>query len=482
MRILRMGILTGLLFFLTVTQAEGTLDTFSSDLRKAVTQEGLLEHLQTFQAIADANGGNRSAGSAGYDASIAYVQEQLLAAGYNVTLQEFEVDSFEILAAAKLESLSNDLLSLEDGTDITTMNLSTSGEVTARVQAVDVRLSPDPNNSSTSGCEAADFEDFSPGSIALLQRGTCTFQVKVDRAEAAGASAVIIFNEGQRGRRDVFGGSLSEVSTIPVLSASFELGETLADTNAEFLLATDTLAEVRTTHNLIAETQGDPNRAIMIGGHLDSVPNGPGIHDNGSGSAAILEIALQIAKLYDAGSEDDSMPSFRFAWWGGEELGLLGSRHYVESLSEEEKKSIKAYLNLDMIGSPNFVRFVYDGDESDQSTNLPLPEGTAEIEQVFLDYFADETLITTPVAVFSRSDHDPFARAGIAIGGLFTGAEGTKSNGDAERYGGTAGEPFDACYHRACDTVENVDLGVLEQMADAAAHALVVLASDPPKR
>jgi len=466
--------ITFLLLPFGLSQAAPNLEELSAELRAAVTQESLRQHLQAFQAIADANGGNRSAGSAGYDASVAYVQEQLEAAGYTVTLQPFSVDSFAVLGTARLEMNAGESVAFQDSTDIMTMNLSIGGEVSAQVQAIDVQL-PLGSGSSTSGCEASDFDAFTPGNVALLQRGTCTFQVKVDRATAAGASAVIIFNEGRQGRTEVFGGSLGEVSSIPVLSASYATGQTLAEGEPDVNLVTNTMTGMRTTHNLIAETRGTkPDQTVMIGGHLDSVPNGPGIHDNGSGSAAILEIAVQLAQLYE---RDSAAPTLRFAWWGGEELGLLGSRHYVNSLSRTESGQIKAYLNLDMVGSPNFVRFVYDGDESDRSTNLPLPEGTAQIEELFLDYFGDEMLSTTPIAVFSRSDHDPFARAGIPVGGLFTGAEGTKSNQAAERYGGNAGEAFDACYHRACDTIDNVDFGVLEQMADAAAHALVTLAS-----
>ena len=472
--------LVGLLFLsFGHSQASPDPETLSAELRDLVTQEGLYQHLQAFQDIADANGGNRSAGSPGYDASVAYVQEKLEAAGYAIILQAFEVPSFEVLTAAKLEQTLPQSRSFVSGADIMTMNFSSSGDVTANVQAVDVRLPPGPSNSSTSGCEASDFNNFTSGNIALLQRGTCTFQTKVERAIAAGASAVIIFNEGQTGRTQAFAGGLRAASSIPVVSASFEVGQMLVEAEPELHLVTDTLAQVRITHNLIAESRSDGKGVVIMGGHLDSVPNGPGIHDNGSGSAALLEIALQLAMLYDINGDSPTFEhKVRFAWWGGEEVGLLGSRHYVNSLSRRENRQIKAYLNLDMIGSPNFVRFVYDGDESDRRTNLPLPEGTADIEQVFLDYFAGEMLLTTPIAVFSRSDHDPFARAGIPVGGLFTGAEGTKSNEAAERYGGHEGEAFDACYHRACDTVDNVDLGVLEQMADAAAHALITLASD----
>ena len=468
-----------LLLSASAAQTEQTADTLSLTLREAVTVPSLQRHLQRFQEIADANGGNRAAGSAGYDASMDYVRAQLGAAGYAVTTQPFEIEAFEVLAPARLEQTSGEPRTWDEA--VVTMNLSVSGEVTAPVQAVDVQLPPDPTNRATSGCEVSDFADFTPGSVALLQRGTCTFQTKVERATEAGASAAIIFNEGQAGRTEVFTGSLNTVSDIPVLSASYALGQALAEKEPEVRLVTETLAETRTTYNLIAETRGgDPGRVVMLGAHLDSVADGPGIHDNGSGSAATLEIALQLA---EQGVNEGGSPlgtKLRFAWWGREELGLLGSNYYVNNLSGEELDRLQAYLNLDMIGSPNFVRFVYDGDESERETDLPLPEGTAAIEEVFLDYFGDRNIATAPLAVFSRSDHAPFARAGVAVGGLFTGAEGVKDEQEAERFGGQAGAAYDTCYHRACDTLENVNLGVLEQMADAAAHALVTLALPVP--
>ena len=470
-----------LLLALPHSQAAQTELGLSAELREAVTASGLQEHLQALQTIADANGGNRAAGTVGYDASLAYVRSHLEAAGYVVTLQSFDIPTFEVLEPAGLETLSGAALSWTDGTDVSTMQLSGSGEVVARVQAVDVRLPPGPVNSSTSGCEATDFAGFTPGNIALLQRGACTFGTKVERATEAGASAVVIFNEGQAGRTELFEGSLGGPSSLPVLSASFALGELLAETEPELRLTTRTQVETRRTGNLIAESRGDPERVVMLGAHLDSVNDGPGIHDNGSGSAAALEIALQLAELYGVNEGDSPAldAKLRFAWWGGEELGLLGSSHYVSSLVPAELERLQVYLNLDMIGSPNFARFVYDGDESDRETELPLPEGTGAVEEVFLDYFEGQDLATVPLAVFSRSDHASFAQAGVAVGGLFTGAEGIKDEQEAGLFGGRAGEPFDGCYHRACDTVDNVDLGVLEEMADAAAHALVILGLAP---
>ncbi|HWH01727.1 MAG TPA: M20/M25/M40 family metallo-hydrolase, partial [Pilimelia sp.] len=202
---------------------------------------------------------------------------------------------------------------------------------------------------------------------------------------------------------------------------------------------------------------------------LDSVVEGPGINDNGSGIAAILEIAVQMSKL-----KIKPRQKVRFAFWGAEESGLLGSRHYVNNLSDTELSRIFANLNFDMLGSVNYVRFVYDGDGSNGG---PVgPPGSGEIEKVFTDYFADQRLASTPTEFNGRSDYGPFIAVGIPAGGLFSGAEGVKTEEQAAVYGGTAGKPYDPCYHNQCDTINNLSPQALAELGDAAAHAVQTLA------
>jgi Zn-dependent M28 family amino/carboxypeptidase len=225
------------------------------------------------------------------------------------------------------------------------------------------------------------------------------------------------------------------------------------------------------TSNVIAETpDGDPDNVIVVGAHLDSVGVGPGINDNGSGSATILEIAEQVRKVKPRNK-------IRFVWFGAEEHGLLGSEAYIDSLGEDERDKIAAMLNFDLVGSPNFVRFVYDGDLSDSE---PPPGGapaaSADIERLFLDYFESQGLATEPTAFDGRSDYGPFIIAGIPAGGLFTGAEEIKTDEQAAIYGGTAGQAYDPCYHLGCDDMDNLDTTALDQMSDAAAHATITLA------
>ena len=272
------------------------------------------------------------------------------------------------------------------------------------------------------------------------------------------------------GNRDVnFLGTLGGPdATIPVVGASTDVGLDLADPGTTARIFVSATSEIRSTVNVIADSPGGrDDRVVVVGAHLDSVAEGPGIQDNGSGSAAILEIALQMADI-------EPRNKVRFAWWGAEESGLVGSQFYVDNLSKREIKDIALNLNFDMIGSPNFVRFVYDGDGS--ATPLSGPNGSGNIEQVYLDYFAEQNLPVEPTAFSGRSDYGPFIAVGIPAGGLFTGAEGIKTEEQAETYGGTAGEQYDPCYHLACDTFENISEEALDQMSDAAAHSVLTFA------
>ncbi|MGW3987604.1 M28 family metallopeptidase [Streptomyces sp. NPDC004830] len=214
-------------------------------------------------------------------------------------------------------------------------------------------------------------------------------------------------------------------------------------------------ANSRTGYNLIADWPGgDTSQVVMAGSHLDSVSSGPGINDNGSGSAAVLETALAVAR-----AQYKPTKHLRFAWWGAEELGLVGSRYYVNRLTTGDRSRISAYLNFDMIGSPNPGYFVYDDDPA--------------IETTFKDYFIG---IGVPTEIETegdgRSDHAPFKSAGVPVGGLFTGASRTMTSAQAAKWGGTAGRAFDRCYHSSCDTTANINDTALNRNSDALAYAV----------
>jgi Zn-dependent M28 family amino/carboxypeptidase len=218
---------------------------------------------------------------------------------------------------------------------------------------------------------------------------------------------------------------------IPVLAVGATAGRELGP---QVELEVDAASERRRTVNVLAETvAGSGDRVVMAGGHLDSVPAGPGINDNGSGTAALLEVA-------DALGGRAPGAQVRLAFWGAEELGLIGSRRYVNELDPEEREDIAAYVNLDMVGSPEPAQGVYsDADREIEQLLRRLVGPGAEEENAG-----------------GNSDHAPFQRAGIPVGGLFTGA----------------GEPHDPCYHRACDDLDNIDMPVLVQMARAAGEAV----------
>ncbi|MBX6386542.1 MAG: M28 family peptidase, partial [Microbispora sp.] len=448
-------------------------------IAQTVVASAVKKHLRELQHIADANGGTRAAGTPGFAASRDYVAGVLRKAGYTVTLQRFDFPFYEEKSTAVLQRTAPTPKTYTptppDGSgvgDFATMTYSGAGDVTAPVRAVDLMLPPgSAPNSSTSGCEAADFAGFPAGAVALIQRGTCTFQVKAENAQAAGASAVVIMNEGQPERTETLQGTLGEPTVhIPVVGVSFAVGEELAAPGTTVRVKTDTISEIRTTDNVIADSRwGDPNKVVQLGAHLDSVPAGPGINDNGSGSAAILEVARVLGKI-------PTRNKLRFSFWSAEELGLLGSEHYVASLSPAELAKIKLYLNFDMIASPNYALKIYDGDDSDATGAGPGPEGSAEIEKLFEKYFDTLHQAHNGTDFDGRSDYGPFIEAGIPAGGTFTGAEGIKTPEEQAKFGGTAGRAYDPCYHQACDTLANINDKALALNTGAIATAAAVYA------
>jgi Zn-dependent M28 family amino/carboxypeptidase len=463
------------------TQATAALDEVNTQrLRNAVTVNGILQHERAFQRIANQNGGTRASGTSGYDASAEYVRDKLEDAGYSVRFQEFEFPFFEELGPS---SLTRTLPDPDKTFQSTTLTYSGTGTVSGRLFSANDNQVPATGPSpggSTAGCERTDFAPApaTGNSVALVQRGTCDFVVKVNNAVARGYDAVIIFNEGNTPDRS---GLLTNVTlgapvAVPVVGISYadgaELYRNVVAGRTTVSVTTNTVSEVRETVNVLADSpRGKKDEIVVVGAHLDSVPEGPGINDNGSGSAGILEIAEQMAAL---GYTDRLQRRVRFAFWGAEENGLLGSQYYVDQLNDRQFARHYANLNFDMIGSPNYVRFVYDGDGS--SGGPAGPPGSAQIEQLFNSYFAGQNLATDPTDFDGRSDYGPFIEAGIPAGGLFSGAEGIKTARQARIYGGTAGEQYDPCYHEACDDITNLSTKALFELGDAAAHATLTLA------
>jgi Zn-dependent M28 family amino/carboxypeptidase len=465
----------------------------SQGFRKAVTVAGIREHQAAWQAIADANDDNRAAGTSGYDASAEYVAKRMAAAGYEVSFQEFTFGQFREAGPPALARLTPTAKTYATPADFRAFTGSGPVQATGEVVPIDVVMPP--TGGSTSACEAADFTGtpgWNAGDIALVQRGTCPFVQKAQLAQEAGAAGLILYNEGDTPDRLDVPGNLplgAEGIQIPGVGTSFAVGQEFFDLyrnnppgSVTARVATNLVEDRIPTTNVIAETPGgDPDRVVVVGAHLDSVPAGPGINDNGSGSGTILEIA----EVY-AAQNREPRNKLRFIWFGAEEIGLLGSAHYVESLSDAERQDIIGLLNFDMLGSPNFVRFVYDGDGSAGLVGGAGPPGSDYIEQVFLEYFAAVGLVTDPTAFDGRSDYGPFIAEGIPAGGLFSGAEAPKTQAQVDRYGGLLGAQLDPCYHAACDTFAGTGAGAgatapglalvsLDQLSDAAAHAVLTL-------
>jgi Peptidase family M28/PA domain len=450
-------------------------------LLECMTVEGVLEHMAEFQKIADNSNdpvypGTRAAGTTGYDLSVEYVAGLLEDAGYEVTLDPVDV-TFNFPAVLR------QLTPVEAEYETGVFTGSGSGTVEGQVIPVDINLTGD--RASTSGCEPADFAgiDWSgDADIALIQRGTCFFGTKAFYAEQAGAEAVIIFNQGNTPDREALivadatsvdepipGAPGPVTHGIPVVGASFADGVALAQPGSTAFVEV-LPAEIREDFNVIAELPGkNEDNVVMAGAHLDSVIEGPGINDNGSGSAALLETALLMANL-------NPENTLRFAWWAAEEQGLVGSADYVAGLSPEELDRIALYMNYDMVGSPNYYFGVYDADESSYPAPVVVPPGSTAIEDVYESFY---TLLGEPYddsAFTGRSDYEAFILAGIPSGGLFTGAEQIKTEEQAAIWGGIVGEQFDPCYHEACDTIENFDRHALEVNSDLIAFAMLTFA------
>jgi Zn-dependent M28 family amino/carboxypeptidase len=464
----------------------------SKTLRKEITSKRMKKHLSALQVIADENGGNRASGFQGYGASQQYILTKLRDAGYRPSVQVFDFVTFEELSDPVLRQVAPTAKEYTQD-EFATMSYSASGDTDVQaITPVDIKLDGDrtpAGNGGGSGCEPEDFAGFPAGNIALIQRGFCDFAVKAVNAQNAGATGAIIFNQGNDpGRVGVVAGTLGETAQdgqpapddvlIPVVGTSFDEGVRLAgEAGPTGQIIVDAKSDRRKSSNILADTRsGNPDNVTIVGSHLDSVPEGPGINDNGSGSAFNLELALQIARKHIKLKN-----RVRFAFWGAEESGLVGSTRYRDALTEEALLQIAANLNFDMLASPNHGRFVYDGDFSDSLPPATAPDvnpGAAYIEKSFLNYFDRVNAQPDPTAFDGRSDYKAFQDIGIAAGGLFSGAEVAKSAAQAAKWGGTAGVAFDPNYHQAGDDIDNLDLPGYDLLADGGAHVLAVLAQD----
>jgi hypothetical protein len=464
--------------------------------------------MRAFQAIADANPGpdghpSRNSGEPGYRASVDYVANLMRQAGYNVSIQTYQFFYFAFTAVPTFREVSP---TSHDYTVVTEWNPGQStGATTADLQpAGGIVIPPTPTSSSTSGCTAADFTGFVAGRVALIQRGGCNFGVKVLNAQAAGASGVIIFNEGNPGRTAVISGSLLDaqgnriVPSIPVAFTSFAIGDDLLNQynqavqggTALPVMSLEIKAVVdpnRNDYNVIAESKGgDPNHVVVVDAHLDAI-YGAGMLDNASGSATILDIA-QMMRMVNPRNK------LRFIWFGGEELGLLGSLYYVNNLSPAELGKIGYDLDADVTATPNYVVGVLDPagvDLFSRTVSTQFPPNVYEPSKLArdqgIDYFNSiglNHILFSPVG----TDAFSFNIAGIPASGVLTGQDCCKLQSDVALFGGYLGNfegnvpSFDGgCVDnpfRWCDNLSNNDPNVLTFMSRGFANMVVQMAFD----
>jgi Peptidase family M28/PA domain len=474
-----------------------------SKLVPCITQADLWNHMQKFQAIADANPSpadghpSRNSGEPGYKASADYVAQVMKDAGYNVTIQQYPFTYYAytgIPAFSQTAPTSQDFVLNQDWGP----GQSTGSVTGGIVQPVGgIVLPPTPTSSSTSGCTASDFSGFTAGRVALIQRGGCNFGVKAQNAQAAGASGVIIFNEGNPGRTGLLIGGLVDaagnpvIPSIPVAFTTFAVGQSLYDQAQQsptVSLSIPAIVKPNTPdYNVIAESKGgSSNHVVVVDAHLDAI-YGAGMLDNASGSATILDVAQQMKNV-------NPLNKLRFIWFGGEELGLLGSTAYINSLSSTDKSHIGYDLDADVTATPNYTIGVLDpagpdlftGTVSSTFPNRVYKASTVARDQAiaYFDSIGKNHELFSPVG----TDAFNFNEVGIPASGLLTGQDCCKNQNEVNLFGGYTGNfegnvpstdggcvdnPF-----RWCDNLANNDPTVLTFMSKAFATMVVQMAFD----
>jgi Zn-dependent M28 family amino/carboxypeptidase len=335
--------------------------------------------------------------------------------------------------------------------EVRTLAYSAGGDARAAVRVVG-------GDRADAGCRSGDWTGFPRGRIALVRRGVCPFASKARAAQGVGAAAIVIDDRAAAGARAPVSGTLGAPGIgIPVVAVNASAGAALRSARGAVRVRVDAVSERRSARDVIGELSGTRggSRVVMAGAHLDSVPAGPGVNDDGSGVATLLALAARL------GAGPPPATTIRLGFWTAEELGLYGSRAYVRGLGAAERRRIRRYVNLDMVGSPNAVLETYGGGATEAALRRAL---------------AARGPAPRAGSIGGASDHASFQRAGIEVGGVFTGASGRVSRASAERFGARAGRPADPCYHQACDTLANVNRPVLERVANAVEVAVRSLA------
>lgn len=421
----------------------GKPEVDSEKLQATISTEALKERAEKLYAIAQKSEKKyghptRVIGSPGHWATIAYIKHELgkLSDYYTIDVQKFEAIDGQINSVSLL-------IDGEKPKSLLALSLTppTPGKKPVHSNLVLV---------DNFGCDLSDFpKNLTEGNIALIERGECAFGNKSINAGKAGAAGAIIYDKDAP-----LHGTLGEPTgeEVPTVSISKEDAQKYIDKlkknpkhKFETTLYVDSYIKKIKTLNVIAETiKGDHDNVVSLGAHSDSVAEGPGINDDGSGTISLLEVAKQLTK-YKVNN------AVRFAWWAAEEEGLLGSYAYAQSLSPEENKKIRLFMDYDMMASPNYEYDVYDANNKDH------PNGSGDLKDLYINWYKDHGLNYTLIEFDGRSDYVGFIDAGIPAGGIATGAEKVKTKKGQEQFGGEAGKWFDPCYHQLCDDLSNPD-------------------------
>lgn len=429
-------------------------------LAAKVTADGMFVHLRALQDIANANRGSRAAGTSGYDASVDYIAKALRDKGFEVTTPQFQrlhtVSEGKPTLTVAGRSFPVDQASLL----VRTPPGGLTGQVVRPTQPA--------------GCAAADYPAALPkGAIAVVDDSRCSVVDKQNSAVAKGAAAVIVTSQptGQGAPPTLFNPGYYNQLTLPVAVVGAAGAAALGRTTATVRLVLDAENVKVVSRNVLAQTKtGAADEVVMVGSHLDSPVDSPGINNAGSGVAAVLETALQLGPLPPVAN------SVRFAFWGAAENGLNGSMDYVFGLDNAALNNIALYLNFDMLGSPNPGFFTDDGDQSGPAgpgvASADVPEGSAGIERTLAGYLNLAGKRPADMPLNTNTDYHPFLVAGVPVGGMNTGASQTKTTVQARLWGGQAGAAFDPGYRSPQDTVEAVNREALAVMGAGVAFAV----------
>jgi Zn-dependent M28 family amino/carboxypeptidase len=426
------------------------------ELAGKVTVDGMRAHLNKLADIATANQGSRAVGTPGYDASVDYVASVLRDNGFDVQTPEFD--------KVVQTDVGDPTLTLSGRRFPVTQASLLATTPAAGIKAVTLR----PEK--PAGCKTADYGTVNvKGAIAIVDDSGCSVVQKHDAAVAEGAVGLLVVSDGAV--PGLFPAGYYQGLTSPVAIVGKDVDAQLRRTTLPVQLSLDAKANVIKVRNVLAQTKtGDTHNVVVAGAHLGSAQHSPGMNDDGSGVAAVLETAAQL------GGSPTVTNAVRFAFWGSDESGLEGPTKYVGGLDSDHVADIAVYLNFDMLASKNAGYFTYDGDQSGQpSPGIPaasVPPGSAGVERTLAGYLNLAGVRPADMPLSRSTDYGAFLTAGIPIGGITTGATQLKSAVQARLWGGQAGVPFDPAYRTPRDDADNVNSQALAITGPAVAFAV----------